>query len=206
MPIKWTDGPKKGTIEYVGAVLLCPAFLPQAGSPDWEPVYAIVWDPLKQAPTHIEVGWVGYANGASQAEVRVDATEHVVALVDNYHHDKATAERIRWEKNHRLIQLATLQQGLLVRVVRGRKVKKGTEGYVAWVGHGHFGEQARLQIGPTTVYIATSNLAVILTPAQLEEYTKLVHDLYSLDFMIKEHMDKVVPATVAAVEQGVTVS
>lgn len=194
MSIQWTEGPKKGQEEYVGAVLDCPTYLPQAGSPDWEPVYAYVWDEAKQAPVHVNVGWVSYANGGRSAHVTLDATEYVRALLDNYLWDKAVAEQARRNMQFRLDQLIYITQGRLVRVVRGRKIKPGTEGIVAWSGQSRFGLSTRLQVGTTSVFVATKNLAVVLVPAEFAEFTRLVKDLCGDGILARDWADKAVVA------------
>lgn len=110
--------------EYVGCVLSTYEHNGMNDS-DW---YAICWDREKRQVVEVEYDTTR-AGGGGRAEI--DATEEVLREV------------YRWYKRigRELFDLRTnpaeakkVRKGDTVRVVRGRKIPKGTEGVVFWVG------------------------------------------------------------------------
>lgn len=88
--------------------------------------YAIVWDPVKGCPDRIEYattrGWT-YPNHAS-----VDASPDVKAAYQRYLNIEAVKAQTLADE----IEAKKPGIGKKVRVVRGRKVKIGTEGVIFW--------------------------------------------------------------------------
>lgn len=122
----WMTGALYMETTYVGRVLR-----------DWErngyddsDFYVTVWDDELDAPRSFcyasTRGW-SYPNGAS-----IDATPEIRAKYDAYL--RACEERTRRERELReaKIEAHTASKGKRVRVVSGRKVPLGTEGYVFW--------------------------------------------------------------------------
>lgn len=110
--------------EYVGCVLDTYEHNGYDDS-DW---YAICWDEEKQELVHIEydttrAGGGGYA--------RIDATEDVILKV--YRHYKEIARK-EFDSTWNPEQAKKVRKEDTVRVIRGRKVKKGTTGKVFWLG------------------------------------------------------------------------
>lgn len=106
---------------------------------------AVVWDVKKSEPHEIEYastrGWT-YPNGAA-----VDATPEVVAAYEAH----CEAARKREHEAREAADAALPKRGRRVRVVRGRKVPRGTEGEVIWYGAGkNFGPVPRYRGGWST--------------------------------------------------------
>lgn len=100
--------------------------------------YAIVWDTETNAPREIEYattrGWT-YANSAT-----VDATPEILAAYKTWcrKRDQKTQEA-RDAK-----EIATPRAGKAVKVIKGRKIPRGTVAKVAWYGEGRiYGGSAR---------------------------------------------------------------
>jgi len=131
--------------------------------------YAIVWEtpaPGRGGPYPAKVtygttrGWT-YPNHAV-----VDATPEVQAAYAAYTAERQAEARAR----ARLERLAEVRTGKLVRVVRGRKVAKGTLGIVHWVGDGTYGERVGLtDAAGQAHWTASSNVEVVGQGAYEEE-------------------------------------
>lgn len=92
---------------------------------------ALVWDPAKGAPRRVGYGSTMGMSGTAE----VDATPEVLALYEAYEAREAEKLRISREiRDRKRIDI----RGRKVRVVRGRKVPKGTEGEVFWSGPDRF--------------------------------------------------------------------
>lgn len=107
--------------------------------------YAVVWNPEKGATERVTYastrGWT-YPNGAA-----VDATPEVVAAYEAF----CDAARKREREAREAADAALPKRGRRVRVVRGRKVPRGTEGEVIWYGAGkNFGPVPRYRGGWST--------------------------------------------------------
>lgn len=89
--------------------------------------YAIVWDEEKQKVRSFEYNSTRYAGGGNCV---VDATPEVLAKAKAYY-KPLVAENIRKASE---IEAKKIHKGDRVRVVKGRKVKIGTEGTLFWVG------------------------------------------------------------------------
>lgn len=147
-------GPLYMRTSHVGLVLE----LREYNGYDDSDFYAIVWDPEKGAPDRVDYastrGWT-YPNGA-----HVDATPEVLAAYAAWREvQRRAAEKRRAEQEER-----TIRRGKRVRVVKGRKVRVGTEGECFWQGHGFHGPRIGIRTADgQTIFLAESNCAVILT-------------------------------------------
>ena len=126
--------------------------------------YALVWDPERKQPEKYVYattrGWT-YANSAA-----FDATPEVLAAYrawrdeeDRLHREHAAAA---FEEEARRMML-TPKLNYPCRVVKGRKVKIGTEGICVRKALGDFGPRVGIKVGDgTTVWVAASNVERIL--------------------------------------------
>src|SRR4051794_1476976 len=124
-------------IEYEGAVL---GTWERNGYDDSD-FYALVWDgeqvtSVQYATTR---GWT-YHNGAS-----VDATDEVKDLAAAY----LAADGIKRYRQADLADAADVAVGKRVRVVKGRKIAKGTEGTIGWLGEDRYSGSRYGTWGPT---------------------------------------------------------
>ena len=163
------DGPEvaygaRGTYEvsYEGAVLATR----ERNFYDDSDFYAVVWDEATGRIAEVEYattrGWT-YANSAT-----VDATPEVIEKAYAYARGLALADL----KDRAASKARKVAKGKFVRVVKGRKVPKGTEGEVFWVGPGKaysyyaakYGVPDRVGFKTadgTTYWTAASNLEVL---------------------------------------------
>ena len=130
--------------------------------------FAKVWDMAEGRPLLVTLGNTEFG---SSAEAEVDATPEVVAA----HEAWLAAEKARKvaEEEARLeaeaeARVREVRRGCRAVVARGRKVAKGTEGRVFWLGHGDYGWRAGLETDAgETVWTALSNLDRVI-PAKPE--------------------------------------
>ncbi|MGH7175619.1 MAG: hypothetical protein ACREGR_04660 [Minisyncoccia bacterium] len=116
---------------------------------------------------------------------KVDATEDVMARFAEYEVARREREAEEARKREEARQVAeaekerrTVRRGKLVRVNRGRKVPKGTEGVCVWVGSGTYGDRVGVATsdrkGPDGRYLdvawtALSNVDVVLPEDEVAE-------------------------------------
>ncbi len=102
--------------------------------------YAVVWNWEKNSTERIIYastrGWT-YPNSAS-----VDATPEVIAAYQAY----CEKRRAEYEEMKRQEELKRPSVGKTVRVVRGRKVPKGTTGKVVWYGEDRY-HRGKMRVG-----------------------------------------------------------
>lgn len=124
----WPDIHGHSESSYVGAVLS----LREMNGYDDSDFYASVWDEAEGRVKEVEYastrGWT-YLNGAS-----IDATPEVRAKAAAWY----AARRLEALKAEAAEKARTPAVGKLAKVVRGRKVAKGTEGTIIWVGEGKY--------------------------------------------------------------------
>jgi hypothetical protein len=151
---------------WIGLVLRVETQTERIMSDVWADVTtAVVWDPAKGAPSNVHIGDSEF--GAEKV-AEVDATADVVAAHDAWEAareaERVAAEEARREADAKA-RLHEVQRGCRAVVARGRKVAKGTEGRVFWIGQGGFGPRAGLETDDgQTVWIALSNLDRVLPP------------------------------------------
>lgn len=119
--------------------------------------YAVVWNPEKGATERVEYastrGWT-YPNNAV-----VDATPEVLEAFNvwsaaNHAAAEAAAKLARDKalKEQIIAEAKVPRKGDKVVVVKGRKVKKGTEGECIWAGSGDWGPRVGLKDAAGTVH------------------------------------------------------
>lgn len=110
--------------EYVGCVLSTYERNGHNDS-DW---YAICWDREKQKVVEVEYDTTR-AGGGGRAEI--DATDEVLREVYRWYKQMG---RELFDAHTNPAEAKKVRKGDTVRVIRGRKIPKGTEGVVFWVG------------------------------------------------------------------------
>lgn len=171
--INGTDGVRPFAISYEGAVLE----LREMNGYDDSDFYAVVWDDTADAPKDVFYastrGWT-YLNGAT-----VDATPERVEKF------RAWRERVAVERalDAAAARAVKVEIGKRVKVVRGRKVPKGTEGRVFWMGPDKFARSYSGMPGPmrtglkladgSVAWTAETNLEV-LDPEEHFDYAGTV--------------------------------
>lgn len=120
------------TVEYKGAVLA----LGERNYYDDSDFYAVVWDEAAGKIREIEYGTTRFAGGGNAI---IDATDEVRAKADDYLVRWALEKLIRDDK----ADARRVAKGKRVRVVKGRKVKIGTEGLVFYMGERSYGYGSR---------------------------------------------------------------
>lgn len=167
VPSDWTS-PKvpTGEVKYAGAVLSIDTNCERVMSDVWEYMtYALVWDAAEGRPTRVFLRGEG---SEVSATAEVDATPEVVAAHEAWlaarEAEKAAAEEARREEAAEA-RLREVRRGCRAVVARGRKVAKGTEGRVFWLGNGTYGWRAGLETDAgETVWTALNNLDRVLPP------------------------------------------
>jgi len=133
---------------YEGCVLAEKCEVERVMSDVWEYVTrAQVWDAAKGVVTSVVVGTSNL--GGQDGTIEVDATDEVRAAVAAWE-AKLQAERDEHERVARAVRLEEERKrpdrGKTLKVVRGRKVPKGTEGRCFWIGPDKFGNGDRVGI------------------------------------------------------------
>lgn len=119
--------------------------------------YMTVWNPETKQPQEIQFGttrgWSYPTLGS-----HVDATPAVQAEYETW-----LAEKRREAEAARAAELARAPgRGKTLKVVKGRKVPKGTVGVCIWVGNGTWGERVGIKDSQGTVHwTAMSNVEVV---------------------------------------------
>lgn len=127
-----------------------------------------VWDPIEKIPVWFGLGYEMMARNPHEI-IEYDATPEVKAEYDAF---KAEAEKKRKEEERKYQQYldeqraaaeaATPRKGKRIRVIKGRKVAKGTVGYSFWYGQTAFGYRVGLlKDDGTKVFTAADNVEVI---------------------------------------------
>lgn len=117
---------------YVGLVL---------GDREWNcyddsDFYAVIWDPEKRRPFAAVFNTTRYY---STGRCQIDATDEVRAAYDAWYAEKAQCE-LGAEMAE---ETMTPHVGKRVKVVKGRKIPKGTEGVVTWYGEDRWNPDVR---------------------------------------------------------------
>lgn len=122
--------------------------------------YMIVWDSEAKATKEVFL----FCDRAEKVDVlyNVDATPAVKAEYEAMKAERARQERIAEAERRALIP----GRGKTLKVVRGRKVPKGTVGTCIWTGNGQWGERVGLKTASGEVHwTAMSNVEVVLAKA-----------------------------------------
>lgn len=137
----YTDiyGESKDKAQYAGCVLWWYEMNSYNDS-DW---YAEVWDEESKSVKTVEFDTTR-CGGSGHCEI--DATAEVLRKVYRYHYEN---ERRRFDTYINPDQAKVIRKGDKVRVIKGRKVPKGTEGIVFWVGevYNQFSNRDETRVG-----------------------------------------------------------
>jgi len=121
--------------------------------------YAWVWNEEKGAPEEVEYATTRYPTEHLWA--RVDATPEVVAKWEAWSAERSKERHIAAARAAYAACVARAKapaKGVMVKVVKGRKVAKGTIGECIWFGAGRFGERIGIKDAAGTVHwTAASN-------------------------------------------------
>jgi len=98
--------------------------------------YAIVWDEENQTVTTVTFAHTGYGDNGRAV---VDATPEVRAKARAWLKNWAIQPLTEGLRNLAYADARAIDKGTVVKVVRGRKVPKGTVGTVFWKGEKHYG-------------------------------------------------------------------
>jgi len=116
----------------------------EANGYDDSDFYAVVWNEAAQTVQHIQYattrGW-SYPNGAS-----ADATEEVREKAAEYMYNSQVDSSIATAYEKAEKQAREVTKGAVVKVERGRKVPKGVEGSVFWIGNGSYGSRCGIRV------------------------------------------------------------
>ena len=135
--------------------------------------YAVVWDTIEGCTKEVYFGCSEYL---ADRKVVVDATPEVLELYRAECDRKAVEAEIKKKAAEAQRRVAAevqvekdlktnIRKGHLVKVVRGRKVAKGTTGYVFWMGR--VGREERLGFNTEAgeaVWISAANVERVLPP------------------------------------------
>jgi hypothetical protein len=123
--------------------------------------YMVVWNPDKKEP---EKKYFGTTRSWSYPTLasHVDATPEVRAAYEEWSTERN--REIRQAEQERQARIPG--RGKTLKVVKGRKVPKGTVGVCIWTGNGHWGERVGLKTEAGEVHwTAMSNVEVVLAKA-----------------------------------------
>ena len=128
----------------------------------------IVWDPIEKKPVGFGTGYENMERNRNE-NIDFDATPEVKAEYAAYQAEIARKvaetrkeEEIAKRKWEEAKEAATPRKGRRIRVVKGRKVAKGTVGYSFWYGETQWGFSVGiLKDDGTKVFTSASNVEVI---------------------------------------------
>lgn len=113
---------------------------------DYERIMSDVYDWVLRVVVIEDDGTYGNHSGSYNFEAKVDASPEQLQA----YQDKLTADRIaelnRSIERNRLQEAKTLRNGKTVKVVRGRKVKIGTQGLLFWMGDSPWGKKVGIAL------------------------------------------------------------
>ena len=166
MAIRYTDG----RIEHVGRVLKVISKDERIMSDVYALVrYAVCVQIGTGAPLEVRLGDCEFGQSGLIASWELDATEAAICEHAGY---VERADRLKREREYaaaavrakadREREAKAVRKGRHVRVVRGRKVPKGTEGVCIWVGDGTWGERCGIKDAAGVVHwTASKNVEAI---------------------------------------------
>jgi hypothetical protein len=130
--------------------------------------YALIWDAELGAPRSIRLWTEGFSADGSNV-VTIDATPEVLAAYEAYKSAKAAEKRAEEAARYAAIEAARAKEprrDRTVKVVRGRKVPKGTVGVCIWIGAGDYGPRCGLKTADGEVYwTALGNVEAVVEAA-----------------------------------------
>lgn len=130
--------------------------------------YAVCYDAATDSFKNVYVN-SDYGTTAAYAEIDAEP-ELMVRYAEWKAEQEAMGAAGRFVSNLReeLESLHHIQRGRMIRVVRGRKVAKGTEGRVFWYGESRYG--MRIGIETSTgerIFVDGRNIEVVVDPAEV---------------------------------------
>lgn len=157
---------RSGVVEHTGRVLHLESRSDRIMSDVWDTgYYAIVWNDDAATPVDVYLGGQEFGP-IKQAEV--DATPEAIAAYEAWLAAKeaarVAAEEARLEANAEG-RIREVVRGCPVKVTRGRKIPKGTEGRVFWIGQKQFGVRVGFETDDgDTHWTAITNVERIIPP------------------------------------------
>lgn len=130
-----------------------------------ERIMSDVWDYCSYAVnfdgTKISEVYIGCGHDGKVAEAVVDASPATIAAYEAFVANAAREAEERRLQAEAEREANTIRKGKTVRVVRGRKIAKGTEGRVFWYGQTQFGMRVGIELANgTKEFTAASNVEV----------------------------------------------
>jgi len=126
--------------------------------------YVRIWDAELGCPRSIRLWTEGFSSDGSN-EVTIDATPEVRAAFEAYKAEQKALKRAEEAARYAAIEAARAKEprrGRTIKVVKGRKVPKGTTGVCIWIGNGHYGIRVGLKTADGEVFFtAASNVEAI---------------------------------------------
>lgn len=127
--------------------------------------YVRIWDAELGAPRSIRLWTEGFEYGGNMNVVTIDATPEVRAAFEAYKAEQKALKRAEEAARYAAIEAARAKEprrGRTIKVVKGRKVPKGTTGVCIWIGEGDWGTRVGLKTEDGTVYwTAASNVEAV---------------------------------------------
>lgn len=168
MSIRWRDREGKEWTTHEGLVLgkktICQRVMSDIYSDE---TYAIVWNPEKGETQNVHIGSCFECFFGPWGSAEVDATDETRSSLAS-HEAKKAAERAEIERVAAAVRREEERKrparGKTLRVVRGRKVPRGTVGECFWMGPDKFGNGYRVGIkdeNGTVHWTAESNCEVV---------------------------------------------
>lgn len=159
----WNPNCTKITFGYVGATIETFSRDERIMSDVWAYVtYARVWDAETGSPKTIRLQTEGWEASATAV---VDATPEVLAAYEAWKVEqeaKRAAEEAARQAALAAWEAKQPRRGRIIKVVKGRKVPKGTVGVCIWIGDGYYGQRVGLKTDDGEVYwTAASNVEAV---------------------------------------------
>jgi len=133
--------------------------------------YARIWDPEAGRAKALLIGSSFECFCGPWGHAEADASPELLAAHKAQEdaevaarHAREQALRDERERKRREAEAREPRRGRWVRVVRGRKVPRGLEGFCFWTGGGRYGERAGVQVGENegeVIWIALGNLEAV---------------------------------------------
>lgn len=134
MAIRWIDGPKKGTVEFEGAVLTS-VYEKYLGHDRYSDLVD-VWNGEKVISIEIASGYCTMTTVFAKVEKDADAVTLEKAKTWRSEQEWNRAKKAQEKRD--LEEALAIVKGKLVKVYKGRKVPVGTVGTVFWKGFNRY--------------------------------------------------------------------
>lgn len=163
---RYAPRPRNGVVSHLGLVLEVSSAMERIMSDVWDyTTYATVWN---MAEGRTDKVYLGCSEFGKEREAEVDATPEILAA----YQAKIAADTARREaeleakrEQEAQSRIREIKRGHQAIVARGRKVPRGIEGRVFWLGRQRFGWRAGLETeAGETIWIDVANLDRVLPP------------------------------------------